>query len=290
MVAHARVAVVGDIGGHSQVLWRLLTELGVRGDASSSTLGVAWRSVAMDVPAGLHIVQVGDLIHRGPDSAGVVLLAERLIGAGAWTQIVGNHEQLYVHRPVFQWPESLDPLAVDVLRALWHDERMTPAAMIVTDGGRHLVTHAGLTEGFWKHGLGAPEASADVLTSMHEAREDGALWHPGVMLTGVADHNAGPVWASAGLELYPSWRDARMPFSQVHGHSSAYQWDTHAWQTDRHVARRAVVDTHARHVTFDGGGHRIVGIDPQHGTSAAPVHAPLLLSDAHVLTTGDAVA
>ncbi|MGO9028167.1 MAG: hypothetical protein ACLQOZ_06025 [Acidimicrobiales bacterium] len=42
------------------------------------------------VPEGLAIIQVGDLVHKGPDSEGCVALVERFLlnSPGRWVQLV----------------------------------------------------------------------------------------------------------------------------------------------------------------------------------------------------------
>ena len=55
-----RVAVIGDVGGHVEELRRELRALG------ASETGV--------LPDDLVVIQVGDLVHRGPDSEAVVRL------------------------------------------------------------------------------------------------------------------------------------------------------------------------------------------------------------------------
>lgn len=121
--------------------------------------------------------------------------------------------------------------------------------------------------------------------ALREAWNDDAVWFPGHMLAGTITHNAGPVWAEAGYEVYPSWIDAEtpMPFNQVHGHASAYRWDEQAWRCDRRVRRHAVADETLRHVTFTLGERRIVGVDPDHGIDPSPLHGPLLLGPGTVL-------
>lgn len=270
-----RVALIGDLGGHADELRRLLGELGVGFDGED----LSW-------PTGLHIVQVGDLIHRGPDSLGVVLLVDRLLELGVWTQLVGNHEQQYVDRPAFQWPEVIDPAAADRLRTWWGDGRMVPAAVVQTDAeGDWLATHAGLTAGFWRH-LGGPTSAFGLLESLDAATAAGTLWHPGLMLTGSPAPDAGPVWAEAGLEVYASWLASPepSPLHQVHGHSSAFWWEREHWCEDPQVRRRLRVDEHLRHVTFTDRGRRLLGIDPGHGHTPAPAQAPLILTDARVIT------
>lgn len=79
------VAVIGDVAGHADELATALVSLG----ADPLTLGL---------PAGLTVVQVGDLVHRGPDSSGVLDIVERVLQAQPeqWVQLVGNHEGTYV--------------------------------------------------------------------------------------------------------------------------------------------------------------------------------------------------
>ncbi|ORA39184.1 metallophosphoesterase [Mycobacterium aquaticum] len=60
-----RIAVIGDVGGHALALRDELTRLGAHPDGS--------------LPEDLLVIQVGDLIHRGPDSAQVLDLVEHYL-------------------------------------------------------------------------------------------------------------------------------------------------------------------------------------------------------------------
>ena len=51
----ARVAVIGDVGGHADQLRKVLRELGAESE---------------QLPSDLIVIQVGDLVDRGPDSIG----------------------------------------------------------------------------------------------------------------------------------------------------------------------------------------------------------------------------
>ena len=105
-----RFAVIGDVGGHLDELRRELRRLGA--DRSTGSL-----------PNDLVVIQVGDLVHRGPDSAGVIALVDRYLHTqpGQWIQIVGNHEAQYLADPTFAWPERLDDESGRVLRGWWSD-------------------------------------------------------------------------------------------------------------------------------------------------------------------------
>ena len=61
-----RIAVIGDVGGH-------LVQL----EAALASLGAS--RVDHRLPDDLTVVQVGDLIDRGPDSAGVLDLVGRYL-------------------------------------------------------------------------------------------------------------------------------------------------------------------------------------------------------------------
>ncbi|MFM2246862.1 MAG: hypothetical protein RL071_2936 [Pseudomonadota bacterium] len=69
--------IIGDIHGEIDALRVLLTRLGV---------DVARRR------APRHLVFVGDLVDRGPDSVAVVQLVADLVDAGQATVVMGNHE------------------------------------------------------------------------------------------------------------------------------------------------------------------------------------------------------
>ncbi len=258
-----RVAVIGDVGGHLVALRRELIRLGA--DERTGEL-----------PADLTIVQVGDLVHRGPDSAGVVALVDRHLrgGSGQWIQLAGNHEAQYLTAPAFSWPERLDQASADTVRGWWSDGLMQVAVVLSGAEDRDvLITHAGLTAGYWRQILGAPvEAvrAADALNHLI-GDHDPVLFRPGQMLTGRGPElAAGPLWAAAATELVPGWMGAGMPFDQLHGHTSLYAWDERRFAVREEIARRTTVDVTARHESTKLGGSRIIGIDPGHGRVASP--------------------
>lgn len=274
-----RVAVVGDVGGQLSALVEQLIELGADPDT-------------FELPPDLTVVQVGDLMHRGPDSPGVIGLVDRILTAqpGQWVQLVGNHEALYLGLPQFHWPERLPGSSQEVINRWWGTARLRIAAAveIAEQDTGWLVTHAGVTQGFWRHFLGQPASAVDTARSLNRligSLHEKWLFRPGVMVTRTSDLSAGPLWASAPDELIPSWREAalEMPFQQVHGHSSLVDW-----ATGRHLGRPEWVgpfreDERLRHTTSIIGDRRIVGIDPGHGRRPAPVWGPLVLERARVV-------
>jgi len=274
-----RVAVFGDVGGQRDALAARLVALG----ADPDTLAL---------PPDLTVVQVGDLMHRGPDSPGVIELVDRAMTEqpDQWVQLAGNHEALYLGLPQFHWPERLPGPSREVVNRWWGTQRLRIAAAIDVDGddAQWLVTHAGLTQGFWRHFLGMPDSGVDaaralnrLIGSLHEKW----LFRPGVMVTETVDLSAGPMWASAPDELIPSWREAalQMPFQQVHGHSGLVDRTT-----GRHLGLRDRVgpftdDPVLRHTISTVGERRIVGIDPGHQRRPAPSWGPMVLDAARVV-------
>ena len=69
---------IGDVHGELEALQRLLAHLGYRPDGSHA--------------AGRHLVFLGDLVDRGPDSPAVALLVRELVANHHASCILGNHE------------------------------------------------------------------------------------------------------------------------------------------------------------------------------------------------------
>src|SRR3954469_9665212 len=70
--------VVGDIHGEIGALTDLMRHLGYREDGTH--------------PEGRHLVFLGDLTDRGPDSPAVVALVRKLVGDGLAQCVLGNHD------------------------------------------------------------------------------------------------------------------------------------------------------------------------------------------------------
>ena len=270
----SRVAVIGDLAGHLVELTGELRRLGA--DERTGRL-----------PADLQIVQVGDLVHRGPDPEGVVALVDRYLREqpDQWVQLAGNHEAQYVHEPAFSWPERIADVAVDSLRRWWTTGRMLVAAAVHTPDEDFLITHAGLTEGFWRLALDLPsraELAAAAINSFIGTHDD-VLFHPGQMLGGGdPDPGAGPVWAAAATELAPGWLATTSPFSQVHGHSGVVDWRRNVLRCSPEVAELVTVDPDAAHESVAVPGGRIVGVDPGHGRRPHHPWRAFVLEDAEL--------
>jgi hypothetical protein len=248
----ATIALVGDVGGFSGELARAVA--------------------AIDDPEAI-VIQVGDLVDRGPDSPGVLAyVGEQLAGPRRWIQLVGNHEAQYVGGDRF-WPEPLTDADAALLHAWWLRDRLRVAAAVRTaDGEELLVTHAGLSVDAWRE-LGEPVTAAtgaDLLNT----RPEPLLWG-----------HRGPLWAEAGSDVYPSWLENGrfMPFTQVHGHSSIVDFDRRVWRCGERVRQRSTVDWTARHTFTRAAGGRLIGIDPKHRRVGAPEWSPLILRGAELL-------
>ncbi|CAJ1333888.1 unnamed protein product [Effrenium voratum] len=72
------IDIVGDVHGECGALLTLLDRLGYDGNGNH--------------PENRHLVFIGDLVDRGPDSVGVVRLVRHLVLLGKAQCILGNHE------------------------------------------------------------------------------------------------------------------------------------------------------------------------------------------------------
>ena len=251
-----RVAVIGDVGGHLDELVAELRRLGA--DPATGAL-----------PPDLVVIQVGDLVHRGPRSVAVVELVDRYLTEvpDQWLQLVGNHEAQYLREPAFSWPEELPAGTAATLRRWWDSGQLRVAAAVVSRGESFLVTHAGLTAGFWRTVL---DADGDVrqavagLNALPRGRRD-VVFRAGELLGRRRSSAAGPLWAVASTELVPSWADTKMPFSQVHGHTSVYDWTERRLRGGPELTATTEVDEEAKHTVVTLRGGRIIGVDPGHG-------------------------
>ena len=259
-VAGHRVAVIGDVAGHLDELRGELRRLGA--DPTSGRL-----------PDDLTVIQLGDLVHRGPASDAVVALVDRYLTTqvGQWIQLVGNHEAQYLREPAFSWPERLAPESIETMRGWWAHGQMQAAVSVHTPTEDFLVTHAGLTADYWGDILGGLADVDQVAAALNSfiGTHEAVLFRAGQMLGGGrGDPAAGPVWAAAATELVPGWLDTTLPFSQVHGHTSLFDWQAQLFFAGDDVRRRTRLDQDAKHAVVTLPGGRIIGVDPGHGRRA----------------------
>ncbi|RIA36765.1 serine/threonine protein phosphatase 1 [Hephaestia caeni] len=78
-----RAYAIGDVHGRLDLLQQLLGRI----DADDAARG----------NATTHLILLGDLVDRGPDSAGVIRLVQRLAAASRHVRVIkGNHEEVFV--------------------------------------------------------------------------------------------------------------------------------------------------------------------------------------------------
>src|SRR5581483_1656998 len=246
-----KVVIIGDVGGCREQLAELIP------------------AVVKDPDA--LVIQVGDLIDRGPDSRGVLALVRERLHAdpGRWIQLIGNHESQYLGAAPF-WPQQLSPDDAALLGTWWMKEWLRVAAAVRTaDGEELLITHAGLTVDAWRK-LGEP-VTAGTAADLLNTRPEELLWH-----------DRGPLWAEAGSDVYPSWLLAArpVPFGQIHGHSTIVSYRRQTWTCTERIRQRSTADWTARHTITRIGGCRFIGIDPRHGTNGAATWSPLIFDHA----------
>lgn len=234
------------------------------------------------LPPDLIVIQVGDLVDRGPDSMGVLDIVEPLLAEQPrqWIQLVGNHEAQYLPGQELFWPDRLAAPGVDRLRDWWSGGRMRVAAAVRTgDGDDFLITHAGLTVACWQE-LDRPWSAASAAERLNQRPE--LIWRMG---DHGRDEQAGPLWAESGAALHEPWLGYRdvVPFGQIHGHSAIVHYRDRRWTCSGRVRQRAMVDWQARHVRVRAGGRMLIGVDPRHGRKGAAEWQPLILEHASVV-------
>lgn len=263
-VRETHLAILGDIGGQIDVFLSALSALGV--DKTGR------------IPDGLRLVQVGDLVKWDPAlrarNEQVVSVAATLLSAnpdGAYVQLLGNHDAAALggpRRPSWpvpeQWEHPLNPtletpedLAAEVftsattrtLAELWKRSDIALAHAVRTqEHGDVLLTHAGLTrERMKKLGLDSTRCNARRAARTIN-RDAGApissFGRPGRLVTSCTDESADTLWAEVNRELYTPWIQASdLPFTQVHGHASPFNWQQDRWwpDTPAEIIERTVV-------------------------------------------------
>ena len=75
----ARVVIIGDVGGHPDQVRSALSHIGARGDR-------------LELPGDVIVVQVGDLVDRGPDHGDVLRLVRGYLERQPhqWVQLVAT--------------------------------------------------------------------------------------------------------------------------------------------------------------------------------------------------------
>lgn len=132
--------IIGDIHGCSAELEALLAKLGYADGAH---------------PEGRTAVFVGDLVDRGPDSPGVLRRVMSMVEAGDALCVPGNHENKYGRHLKGRKVQHTHGLAETIAQMEGESEEFKArvrefidglVSHYVLDGGRLVVSHAGLPE------------------------------------------------------------------------------------------------------------------------------------------------
>jgi protein phosphatase len=144
--------VIGDVHGCLTELEALLAELGYR-----VTQDASGRAVDAVPPEGRTAVFLGDLVDRGPDSAGVLRLVMGMVAAGHALAVPGNHENKLTRALSGRNVQVSHGLAGTLSQLAGEDETFRKdvaefchglVSHLVLDGGRLVVAHAGLKEAY----------------------------------------------------------------------------------------------------------------------------------------------
>lgn len=277
VVEAPRIAVLGDLSGHLKPLLTTLAELGVEVDDRNVPRQVTW-------PDDLVVVQVGDLVHKGPVSELVVAVVDALFRrTGRWVQLLGNHEAQYVPGGIDFWVPPVDG-RIGARLGEWWDEGFLRPAVAVDDAtlGPVLVSHGGLTVRSWQ-ALGRPD-HVGAATALHQPSNHARhVLAAGVMAARDAD--PGVAWTEPKRELRSPWLvhaevGGVVPFSQVHGHAQPLLPPARSRGGRRvppELRSSTGVDDRG-HVITRVGERRIIGIDPGATGGRAARPRPLLLS------------
>jgi protein phosphatase len=143
---------IGDIHGCRAELETLLGELGYvisRDDDG--------RPVDAAHPEGRTVILLGDLVDRGPDTAGVLRLAMGMVAAGHALVVPGNHENKLLRAMRGRNVQITHGLAESLEQLAAEPEEFRSAVEVFIDGlvshyvldeGRLVVSHAGLKESY----------------------------------------------------------------------------------------------------------------------------------------------
>ncbi len=142
--------VIGDVHGCRAELEALLASLGYE-----VTRDEAGRPAGARHPAGRRAVFVGDLVDRGPDTPGVLRLVMGMIAGGDALCVPGNHENKLLRalrgrkvQVTHGLAESLAQLEAEPAGFVTQVESFLDGLIshYILDGGRLVVSHAGLPE------------------------------------------------------------------------------------------------------------------------------------------------
>ena len=257
-----RVVVLGDVGGHPDVLRRSVASVG--GDPQT-----------MRLPQGVALVQVGDVVRcsRAPAIRNdeCIELVDRAMSVNGemWVQLLGNHDLALLggeHRRGWAVGGTARPETVATLERWWNEEVAVLATSAVSaDLGPVLITHAGLTVERWNM-LGRPSSPAEAAEAINvDVGSPVACFSRAGDLVGSSDPLVDVTWAEVNSELLTPWLvRGKSPFAQVHGHASPFNWQAQEFWEDASPDVRSATRVNAnqrRTVTEMPAGSTFVSVD-----------------------------
>lgn len=283
-------AVFGDVGAHYGVLRDSVIGLGVTEQDGNYV-----------IPHNLTIIQLGDLVNKGPNSNLCVQFVDAIMETnnsdgqkGQWIQLIGNHESNYIPGAPKFWPNDCDLHSVDTINRWWDDAKAKLYYMIPQDEGKpFIVTHSGVSAYTYQMFQEDEDYSADAFMKILDYWQKNnmrVVSKPGIMLTGKYTLTAGVFWAEAYSEVYNTWKyfKKEAPFHQIHGHSTAFDWSSKTFYS--HIGepfkKEVILDPVKRHSLWSYENTNYYGIDPGFGKTSQGrklIH-PLMLNHAGVIS------
>ena len=270
------IFIIGDIGGQLKVFNRILKKIGVKSNYK--------------LPDDIKVIQVGDLTRASPKflSQNTIILEtiKNIINANPsrWIQLYGNHESAALGGPKkSDWDieKSYDSKCLYLLDNLWKDKKIKLAHTFSLNNKDYLVTHAGITYHRWKS-LGQPQAyKAEKIINKDCGKDFSKISKAGILVENETVLTADTQWAEVNKELYLPWiKNSEMPFSQIHGHASPYNWEKNDWWEDASniIKKRTILIKNSRQtINFPGNNsHFFLSIDWNLGNNITSQIWPLV--------------
>ncbi len=120
----------------------------------------------------------------------------------------------YLRPPVFDWNERLGFGSRRTIRRWWRDGIAHAAVAVHTADEEFLITHAGVTEPFWRHRLDSTDSAAESAVRLNATArdEDTALFDGGCILGGGPPNpQVGPIWPTASSNCFRDGAIAQCP-------------------------------------------------------------------------------
>lgn len=264
-------ALFGDVGGHYVPFMNGLLALGVK---------IGENPNEFFIPKNLTIIQMGDLVHKGPHSDALVSLADIMIQVnnedserGTWVQLIGNHESMYIPGARIFWEKECNAVSRATINRWWKEKQARLHYLIPQNQGKpFMATHAGVGSYVYS-GTQKRAKGIESFTRHMDSLQPGRMMEAsfaGAMLYGKLSAHAGVFWAESTREVYATWRDQESPFHQVHGHCPPYSWMSNQfWSNVPKVYREEIVlDKKNRRSIWSSMGSDFYCLDPGFGNNA----------------------